>query len=46
MIEAMAPAGAWRFEKIALEEGETLLALFAAERPRVVVSLAVQAGVR
>ena len=26
-IEAMAPAGAWQFEQIALEDGEALLAL-------------------
>ena len=45
-IVAMAPAGAWRFERIALEEGEALLAVFAAERPKVVVNLAAQAGVR
>ena len=45
-IEAMAPSGAWRFEQIALEDGDALLALFAAERPRVVVNLAAQAGVR
>ena len=45
-IAAMAPAGAWRFEQIALEEGEALLGLFATERPRVVVNLAAQAGVR
>ena len=45
-IEAMTPSGAWHFEQIALEEGEALLALFAAERPRVVVNLAAQAGVR
>ena len=38
----MAPTAAWRFEQIALEEGEALLALFAAERPRVVVNLAAQ----
>ena len=29
-IEAMAPASAWRFEQIALEDGEALLELFAA----------------
>ena len=28
-IEAMAPDGAWRFEPMALEEGEALMALFA-----------------
>ena len=45
-IEAMAPAGAWRFERLALEDGPALLALFADERPQVVVNLAAQAGVR
>ncbi|WP_250398778.1 NAD-dependent epimerase [Synechococcus sp. MU1648] len=45
-IEAVAPAGAWRFECFALEDGESLTALFAEERPQVVVNLAAQAGVR
>ena len=45
-VEAMAPAGAWRFEPIALEDGDALSALFAEERPEVVVNLAAQAGVR
>ena len=45
-IEAIAPAGAWRFEPMALEDGNALLALFAEERPQVVVNLAAQAGVR
>ena len=45
-IEAMAPAGAWRFEHLALEDVEALTALFAEERPQVVVNLAAQAGVR
>ena len=45
-IEAMAPAGAWRFERLALEDVEALTALFAKERPQVVVNLAAQAGVR
>jgi len=45
-VEAMAPAGAWRFEPIALEDGEALMGLFSAERPQVVVNLAAQAGVR
>ncbi|WP_115126959.1 NAD-dependent epimerase [Synechococcus sp. GEYO] len=45
-INAAAPSGAWRFEELALESGEELMALFAAERPRVVVNLAAQAGVR
>jgi UDP-glucuronate 4-epimerase len=36
----------WRFEPLALEDGEALLALFVSEQPRVVVNLAAQAGVR
>jgi len=39
-------AQAWRFEPLNVESGEVLLALFAAERPRAVVHLAAQAGVR
>ena len=45
-IKAAASTGAWRFEELALEAGEELMALFAAERPQVVVNLAAQAGVR
>ena len=45
-IEAIASAGAWRFERLALEDEQALLALFAEERPDVVVNLAAQAGVR
>ena len=45
-IEAVAPSEAWRFERIALEDCEALTALFAEERPQVVVNLAAQAGVR
>ena len=45
-IEAIAPPGAWRFEAFSLEDGDALMALFAAERPQVVVNLAAQAGVR
>ena len=45
-IEAIAPPGAWRFEVVSLEDGGALMALFAAERPQVVVNLAAQAGVR
>ncbi len=45
-IEAMAPVGAWRFERISLEDGDALMALFAEEKPAVVVNLAAQAGVR
>ena len=47
-IEALAAptAVAWRFQRLALEDGEALLKLFADEKPRVVVNLAAQAGVR
>ena len=45
-IEASAPADAWQFHPCALEDGDSLMALFAAERPQVVVNLAAQAGVR
>jgi len=45
-IESIAPMGAWRFERLSLEDGDALMALFAAEKPTVVVNLAAQAGVR
>ena len=45
-IEAVAPSGAWRFERLALEDEQGLMALFAEECPQVVVNLAAQAGVR
>ena len=45
-IEAVAPEGAWLFVEMALEDGDALMALFAAEKPTVVVNLAAQAGVR
>ena len=45
-IEAVAPEGAWRFERLALEDGDALMALFAEYKPSVVVNLAAQAGVR
>ena len=45
-IEAVAPAGTWQFEHLALEDGNALMALFAEENPAVVVNLAAQAGVR
>ena len=38
-IEAIAPAGAWRFERVALEDVQALKALFAEERPQVVVKI-------
>ena len=45
-IEARAPQDAWRFCHQSLEAAEALNALFAQEKPRVVVNLAAQAGVR
>ena len=45
-IEAVALESAWRFERLALEDESALMALFAEERPQVVVNLAAQAGVR
>ena len=45
-IDDVAPAGAWRFECLSLEDGDALMALFAEEKPSVVVNLAAQAGVR
>ena len=45
-VEASASAGAWRFEHLALEDGDALMTLFAEEKPAVVVNLAAQAGVR
>ena len=45
-IEAFAREGNWRFELVALEDGEALMELFSAEEPQVVVNLAAQAGVR
>ena len=45
-IEAAASAGVWRFERIALEDCDAVMALFAEEKPSVVVNLAAQAGVR
>ncbi len=46
LVESAAKTGAWRFEQLALEDGDDLMLLFAAEQPRVVVNLAAQAGVR
>ena len=45
-IEAVAQPGTWRFVRLALEDAQALTALFAEERPQVVVNLAAQAGVR
>ena len=45
-VEAVASPGSWRFEHLALEDGDALMELFADENPSVVVNLAAQAGVR
>ena len=45
-IDMAAHRDAWRFEVMALEDVDSLMALFAAEKPAVVVNLAAQAGVR
>jgi UDP-glucuronate 4-epimerase len=45
-IEAVAHQGAWRFERLALEDEKQLVDLFSEEHPQVVVNLAAQAGVR
>ena len=45
-IEALASEGYWTFKRLALEDGTALMALFADEKPSVVVNLAAQAGVR
>jgi UDP-glucuronate 4-epimerase len=46
-LEASAPAGAaFRFQALDLADAEAVAALFAAERPRRVIHLAAQAGVR
>ena len=44
-IEAIAQEGYWRFETVALEDGEAVMQRFSAEQPKVVVNLADQAGV-
>ena len=46
LIETDAHRGTWRFEAMALEDRDALMALFAAVKPAVVVNLAAQAGVR
>jgi UDP-glucuronate 4-epimerase len=45
-IEASAPRGAWSFQRLELEDGSAIADLFARERPRLVIHLAAQAGVR
>ena len=46
IAECPQAAQGWRFEPLNVANGADLLALFAAERPRAVVHLAAQAGVR
>jgi UDP-glucuronate 4-epimerase len=45
-IKASAPAAAWNFQCLELEEESAMANLFARERPRLVIHLAAQAGVR
>ena len=45
-IDAVAPTGSWTFCHQSLEAADALQELFGRERPRVVVNLAAQAGVR
>ncbi len=46
-VEASRPTdGSWQFRPLSLDDGSGLAALFAEERPRAVVHLAAQAGVR
>ncbi len=45
-IEASASTAAWCFQLLELEDGSAIAELFARERPRLVIHLAAQAGVR
>ena len=45
-LEAAAPAGAWCFQQLNVDDGPAISQLFACERPRLVIHLAAQAGVR
>ena len=45
-IEASAPRESWSFQRLELEDGSAIADLFARERPRLVIHLAAQAGVR
>jgi UDP-glucuronate 4-epimerase len=45
-IKASAPTAAWCFQRLELEDGSAIADLFARERPRLVIHLAAQAGVR
>ena len=45
-LEAVAPTGAWRFQQLDLGEVAAIAELFGREKPRLVIHLAAQAGVR
>ena len=45
-LEASAPRASWCFQRLELEDGSAIAELFARERPRLVIHLAAQAGVR
>ena len=45
-LEALAPSGAWRFQQLDLGEVAAIAELFGREKPRLVIHLAAQAGVR
>ncbi|MCP9776338.1 NAD-dependent epimerase [Cyanobium sp. T1G-Tous] len=45
-LEASAPRESWCFQRLELEDGSAIADLFARERPRLVIHLAAQAGVR
>ena len=45
-LEAFAPTESWSFQRLELEDGSAIADLFARERPRLVIHLAAQAGVR
>jgi UDP-glucuronate 4-epimerase len=45
-LERLSPSTGFSFHRLCLEDGEAIAALFAAERPRAVIHLAAQAGVR
>jgi UDP-glucuronate 4-epimerase len=45
-LEASAPRESWSFQRLELEDGSAIADLFARERPRLVIHLAAQAGVR
>ena len=45
-LEAVAPIGAWRFQQLDLGEVAAIAELFGREKPRLVIHLAAQAGVR